>query len=167
MPYATPASLLTRFSDEEIAQRADRSIPRLTTGDLLVAVVAGASLDAWTAEEQAAAVKALGVINRALADADSTIDGYLAARYPVPFADAPTIVERLACDMARYYLYDDQATETVQKRYDAALAYFRDVAAGRASLGPDVQAESSTGAGSVEMSSTPTVWARDRSRGFI
>lgn len=166
MPYATPAELLTRFSDEEIAQRADRKIPRRVGGDLLVAAVAGADLSAWSADEQAAAAEALAVIGRALADADATIDGYLAARYPVPFAAAPAIVGRLACDMARYYLYDDQATETVQKRYDAALAYFRDVSAGKVSLGPQTETPAAS-AGSVEMQSGATVWGRGASQGFI
>lgn len=167
MPYATPSDLLTRFSDEEIAQRADRKIPRRVGGELLVAAAVGSDLSSYSPEEQAAAAEALVVIGRALADADATIDGYLVARYPVPFAAAPAIVVRLACDMARYYLYDDQATETVQKRYDAALAYFRDVAAGKVSLGPEAAAASAPGAGGVEMNSDATVWSRSASQGFI
>lgn len=166
MPYATPAELLTRFSDEEIAQRADRKIPRRVGGDLLAAAVAGADLSAFVPGDRAAALEALAVIARALDDAAATIDGYLAARYPVPFAAAPAIVGRLACDMARYYLYDDQATEAVQKRYDAALAYFRDVAAGKVSLGPQSEAPAAS-AGSVEMESAATVWGRAASQGFI
>lgn len=167
MTYATAADLLTRFSEEEIAQRSDRNMPRLVDAALLVAVVAGGSLTAWTAAEQAAATAALGVITGALADADSTIDGYLASRYTVPLVTPAPAVVRTACDLARYYLYDDQVTETVQKRYDAAVAWLRDVSTGKVSLGADSNQQAPASGGTVEMTTAPSVWRRDSSRGFV
>lgn len=166
MSYATAPELLDRFDAEEIAQRTDRSMPRLVTGELLRTAAAAGSITDWTAAEQAAAAAALALINAALADADSTIDGYLAARYAVPLASPPLIVKRLACDLARYYLYDDQATETVQKRYDAADRFFRDVGKGLLSIGPDQGAAAAPTGGTVEVVSGGTVFGRS-DKGFI
>lgn len=159
MPYIQPSDLLTRFGAEEIAQCADRSTPRLTTGELLAAVVASADLSGWSAEAIAAATTALGNIAQAIDDAQSAIDGYLSSRYSTPLASPPAVVKRLACDIGRYYLYDDHATETVQKRYDAAIAFFRDVSVGKVSLGVVVQ-ETKTSGGCVEMVTGGKVFGR-------
>lgn len=166
MPYATATELLDRFDAEEIAQRADRSTPRLVTAELLRAAAAGADLSAWTAAEQAAATTALGLVNQALADADNTVDGYIAVRHAVPLASPPPVVKRLVCDLARYFLYDDQATETIQKRYDIAERFFRDVGAGKVSLGADLGAASQPAGGTVEIGSGGSVFGRSDT-GFI
>lgn len=166
MPYATACELLDRFDAEEIAQRTDRGTPRLVTAELLRAAAAGDDLSSWSADEQAAAVAALSLINGALADADNTIDGYLAVRYAVPLASPPAMVKRQACDLARYFLYDDQATETVQKRYEAAERFFREVGAGKLSLGVDMGAAAQPAGGTVEIQSAGSVFGRS-DKGFI
>ncbi|MDO8932926.1 MAG: DUF1320 domain-containing protein [Rhodocyclaceae bacterium] len=166
MTYATPTDLLSRFGAEEIAQRADRSIPRLVTAGLLTAAAAGGDLSGYTAGERAAVAAVLALVNGALTDADSDIDGYVATRYAVPLAPVPPVIKRLACDLARYYLYDDQATETIQTRRDAAVSQLRDVAAGKLSLGEPVN-NSPVQGGAVEMTSAPSVWRRDASKGFV
>lgn len=167
MTYAAASDLLDRFSADEIAQRTDRSIPRRVTAELLRAAAAGGDLSAWTVAEQTAAAESLALVVQALADADSTIDGYLAGRQSVPLANPPLVIKRLACDLARYFIYDDQVTEAIQKRYDAAISFFRDVAAGRVSLGADLGAAAQPTGGSVDMVSDATVWGRGRSEGFI
>lgn len=166
MSYATAANLLERFSAEEIAQRADRSIPRLVTAAMLSTAAAGGSMSGYTAPEQAAAAAALALINGALADADSAIDGYVATRYAVPLAPALAAgVKRLACDLARYHLYDDQVTEAIQKRRDEAVAELRDIAAGRSSLGISNVGAAPSG-GLVEMVAPERVFARDTDGGL-
>ncbi len=167
MSYATAIELLDRFSAEEIAQRVDRSIPRLVSAELLRAAANAEDLSAYTAAEQSAASAALAVIAQALTDAASTIDGYLAGRQSVPLASPPVVIKRLACDMARYFIYDDQVTEVIQKRHDAALAFFREVAAGRVSLGADLGAAAQPSGGSVEMVTDATAFGRKASTGFI
>lgn len=166
MPYATATELLDRFDAEEVAQRTDRSTPRLVTAELLRAAAAGGDLSGYTAAEQAAAVAALSLINSALVDADNTVDGYLAVRYAVPLASPPAVVRRLACDLARYFLYDDQATETIQKRHDAAERFFREVGAGKLSLGVDMGAAAQPAGGTVEITSGGSVFGRS-DKGFI
>lgn len=168
MTYATAANLLERFSAEEIAQRADRSIPRLVTASMLSTAAAGGDMTGYTAPEQAAAAAVLALVNGALADADSEIDGYVATRYSVPLAPVPSIVKRLACDLARYHLYDDQATETIQKRRDAAVAVLRDISAGKVSLGTTDSGGSAPPpqGGLVEMVSPERVFARGSNGGL-
>lgn len=50
-------------------------------------------------------------IATALADATSTIDGYLRGRYAVPLAAPPVDVVRAACHLARYDLADTGRSE--------------------------------------------------------
>lgn len=168
MPYATATQLLTRFSANEIAQRADRGDTRLVTAQLMIDVAAGASLAGYTADEQASAVAALAAVDRALDDARNTIDSHIGGRYPLPIAPVPEILERVACDLARFYLYDDQVTETIQKRFDEAMKLLRDVQGGKAQLGPSgaTGQEPVSNAG-AEIVSGARVWKRGDSTGFL
>ena len=74
-------------------------------------------------------------VQRAIADADSMIDGYLRSRYTVPFATTPKIIQRLSVDLTVYYLYqrknDYEMPEPVRFRYTDALKTLEAVAAGR------------------------------------
>lgn len=110
MTYATQQDLVDRFGATELLQLSDRA----NTGSIDAAVVA-----------------------KALADADAEIDSYLAARYTLPLASSPEIIVRLAADMARYFLYDDRATDQVGKRYEAAVKLLRAISSGAASIGVD------------------------------
>lgn len=131
MTYATQQDLTDRFGALELQQLTDRADPP-----------AGA-IDAT-------------VIGKALADADDQINVYLSARYTLPLASAPKILTRLACDMARYALYEDRVTEAVQKRYDAAVAQLKDFSTGRASLGLDQAGDEPAATGG------PSIDANDR-----
>lgn len=164
MSYVTPSSLLARFGPEEIAQVSDDALPRLLTAELLAAAAAGEDLSAWPPAAVAACSKAMATIQQAIEDAESAVDGYLSGRYGTPMASAPAVIKRLASDIARYFLYDDQATESVQKRYDAAIAFLRDVAAGKVSLGAEVPAPAQA-AGGVQVVSAPSIFGR-RQRGL-
>lgn len=141
MTYATQQNLIDRFGEDELIQLTDRA----STGDI----------DAT-------------VISRALGDADATINGYLAARYTLPLeAPLPEILERLACDIARYALFDDQVTEIVEKRYKDAIALLRDVSAGRAELGLSDTDNKPASKSTAQIYSTTPVWRRSESDGFL
>jgi phage gp36-like protein len=133
MSYATQQDLVDRFGAEELIQLTDR------TGS--------GSVDP-------------AVVNRALADADAEIDGYLAAKYTLPLAPVPAALGRLACDMARYYLYDDRVTEAVTQRYKDAVNFLKSVANGTAKLGADTGAEPAA-AGGVQFVAGQKVFARE------
>lgn len=136
MTYETPSALLARFDAEEIAQRTDRSVPRLVTGDMLATLAAGSSMAAYTAPQQAAAATALAVVTRAQQDACDTINGYVQGRYNVPLVTPPNAVLLAECDLARYFLYDDNTTEVVKARYESAMSYLKSIRDGKVNLGP-------------------------------
>lgn len=107
MPYATQAALEERFGTAELAELTDR--------------VNGEVIDTT-------------VVTRALSDAQAEIDGYLAGRYQLPLATVPEILVRLNCDMARYYLHAEGATETVRDRYTDAVRLLRAIGSGDVKL---------------------------------
>jgi phage gp36-like protein len=106
--YALQADMVARFGEQELIQLTDR-------------------------ENREAIVSE--VLERALDDAEAEINSYLSTRYQLPFLDPPAVLKRLACDIARYCLYDERATETVTQRYEAAVKMLRAFADGKATLG--------------------------------
>ncbi|BFU64715.1 gp436 family protein [Rodentibacter abscessus] len=79
-----------------------------------------------------------GVLNVALSDSSSQIDGYLAARYSLPLAAVPQNLVRLCCDLARYRLAsmsDVTITDEIIERYKLSLKELQDISAGKVSLG--------------------------------
>ncbi|OGS90855.1 MAG: hypothetical protein A2Z95_06210 [Gallionellales bacterium GWA2_60_18] len=135
MSYATATTLLNQFAADEIAQRADRSIPRLVTAEMLSTAAAGGSMSGYTAGEQAATAAALALIEGKLLDADSVIDGYLLAKYQVPLSAVPRLIVGIACDLARYALYDDIATEQITQRHKDAIKLLDAIGKGTVNLG--------------------------------
>ncbi len=107
MPYAAQTDMVARFGTEELIQLTDRS--------------------------NAGAIDAT-VLDQALGDANAEIDLYL-ARYNPPLITVPPMLTVVACDIARYRLYDDVPTDAVRDRYNAAVAKLRDIAQGRIDLG--------------------------------
>lgn len=168
MTYCNATDLLTRFDAAEIAQRTDREIPRTVSGELLRAAAAGADLSAWTEVEAERAASALVVVQRALQDADDTINGYISARYALPISPVPAVLQRLAADLARYYLFDDQVTDPIKQRYDAAIKMLGDVSAGRVSLGADAgTGQQPATSAAPEWAGSDRVWTRANSTGFL
>ena len=110
MSYCTQADLIERFGTAEITQLSDRA----GLGTLDSAVIEGA-----------------------IADADAEIDGYLSGRYALPLINVPLVMTRIACDIARYWLFGQDTTPLVKDRYDQAISYLGKVAAGTITLGPD------------------------------
>ncbi|MBE0529533.1 MAG: DUF1320 domain-containing protein [Rhodospirillales bacterium] len=109
MPYATQQDLIDRYGEDELIALTDRANP--PAGAIDAAVVA-----------------------RALADADSLIDGYVGSRYALPLAEVPPLLTQIACAVARYRLAKDGPTENLTKDHDTALRTLRDIADGRLAL---------------------------------
>ncbi len=108
MAYATQADMEARFGLEELVARTDRN----ATG----------AVDAT-------------VLNRALSDADAEIDGYLATRYRLPLPTVPAVLARIACDIARYRLWEELASDEVRRRYEDARRLLEALSRGTVSLG--------------------------------
>lgn len=110
MTYASQQDLVDRFGELELIQLTDR--------------VSQAAVDAT-------------VVAKALSDADELIDSYIAARAALPLATTPARLVRVAGDIARYYIHADAPTDQVAAAYREAVAWLRDIAQGKATLGQD------------------------------
>lgn len=108
MTYATRDELQERFGLDELTQLTDR---------------------------MGAGVPDDNLVARALSDADAEIDGYLAVRYQLPVQTVPPMLARMACDIARYRLWDDRASDEVRSRYTDARRLLELIAKGTVGLG--------------------------------
>lgn len=140
MAYATQQDMIERFGEREIIELTNREIPR------------GDTVDA-------------DVLDRALEDAAGDVDSRLAGRFSVPLPNTPHLINRLCCDLARFYLYENAATEQVTKRYEMALKTLTSIAKGEIRIGVDEAGnEPSTSGGEAEMHSGGRVFGRDDRR---
>lgn len=77
-------------------------------------------------------------LEQAIADASETVDSYLAAipgrSFTLPLTVPPAKIVGVTADIARYELWAQRASEEVQRRYEQAISYLKDLVAGRASL---------------------------------
>lgn len=73
-------------------------------------------------------------LSSAISRAEAQVDSYLSSRYAVPLVSAPAVVVDAALKIARFELWDDSATEEVSRRRDQAIAWLKDIQAGRANL---------------------------------
>ncbi|RZF83712.1 DUF1320 domain-containing protein [Pseudoalteromonas sp. CO325X] len=138
--YCTKQALIDRFGESELTDLTDRQLQ-------------GAIDDA--------------VLDQAIADAQATIDGYLGGRYQLPLTTVPPIITSLACNIARFNLYDEQAPDQVNKRYDDAIGYLKSVRDGKTSLGISDTGDKAQSADLAVIESAGSVFARDTSKGFI
>lgn len=140
MTYATRQDLIDRFGEGELIQLTDRD--------------GGGVIDDT-------------VLNDALADADDEVNARLAARFTLPLASTPRVLVRVAADVARYYLYDDRATDQVRRRYDDAIKLLTGIAQGTVNIGlDDDNAPVEDAAGTVEFQGDTPVFGRTSTSGF-
>lgn len=139
MPYATPESLIKRY-----------------TLDVLLSI-------ARNDERQLDEPK----VNEALEDASQTIDSYLAGRYRLPLNAVPSVLERHCCYIARYFLEKNRATDQARLDYEDSIRFLEKVASGAISLGLSDMDEPVETENSAVMESNGSVWSRERSKGFI
>lgn len=140
MSYATQQHMVDRFGDTELVQLTDRT----NAGYIGTAV-----------------------LNQAIADADTEINGYLAGRYALPLTSTPPVLITYACDIARYRLYDDRASEQVTKRYNDALKFLQMVAKGDISLGLDTSGTPPPSSGGPTVEAAERVFTRDSLKDFL
>lgn len=139
MTYATQQDLIDRFGERELIELTDRGTPQT---DAIVT----------------------SVVDAALADADEIINSYVATRYELPFATAPTALTRAATDLARYYLYDNRPTEAAKHGYDEAIRFLKDISAGRAKF--DVAGSEPDQDAAGEFVGPDRVFSRTKMAGF-
>jgi phage gp36-like protein len=136
--YCNSYDLINRFGSTELIQRTDR-----TGSDVID--------DA--------------VLDQAISDASAEIDAYLSG-FPLP--STSTVLVGIACDIARYRLYDDQILYSemgrpisqVAVRYERWIAYLKDVAEGKIKLSPDPEGEPISSADLPIIEASPRLFGR-------
>lgn len=108
MAYATLDDLAERTSTEELIRLTDRATPP-------------------------AGVIDVARVTQVLDGASALADSYLAARYPIPAASTPALRDAVI-SIARADLYTSTIPDKVAADRQTAIAWLRDVAAGRAVL---------------------------------
>lgn len=95
----TIQDMMTRFGEQEMAERSNHENYEYINED---------------------------VLNAAIADAEEEAASYLRAA-KLFFTDdtAPQVLKIKVCDIARYYLYDDAVTGIVEERYQSAVAWLK------------------------------------------
>lgn len=143
MSYATPADLLDRFEADLVAQRAAPEGVRVV-GPLFKLTVDAGDRSSYSAEEIAAADAAVTRADGALFDAAGLIDSYLSDLYVLPLSPVPRLIKRMACDIARFYLWGDAAVkDSVEERdFKAAVKTLEGIRKGDVKLGVQPEAAS-------------------------
>lgn len=143
MPYVTQQQMIDRASEAMLIALTDRS--DVPVGSIDVAV-----------------------LNRALADTDAVINGYLAARYQLPLTTVPELIVDVAGAICLWKLHVTSPEEKVKADYDAAIKTLRDISNGVVRI-PDaagVQAAVS-GAQGVQVTDRERPFTAENMKGFI
>jgi phage gp36-like protein len=121
MAYTTLQALTDRFGERLLIDQTDRATP-------------------------AAGVIDTEVVDRALADTDAVIDGYLAGRYRLPMDVTPPLVADLAASIAIYKLHVYAPDPKIDEDYKQAMKMLGQIATGVVQLSvAGVEAPSSGG----------------------
>ena len=140
MAYCTQNDLLNQLSEAELVQLTD---------DAGAGTVDTTKVDA------------------ALAAASATIDAYAGGRYALPL-QASEKIKQLCVDLAIYELEKRRRRirEATLAARDAALAFLRDLALGRAVLDQPSGAPAQTSEAEVKKTDAPRVFSDDNLEGF-
>lgn len=142
MTYATQAQLTDRYGERELIALTDRG------------EVATGAIDT-------------DVIDRALADTDALIDGYLSVRYDLPLAATPVLVTDLALKIAYYNLHISSAAPKVEKDYDDAIATLKQISAGQVQLDIAGSEPDTSGGGSARLTDRERPFTEENMKGYI
>lgn len=74
-------------------------------------------------------------VEAALAEATAEMNTFISVAYGLPLPSTPAFLKTVCCDIARYRLWDNNATEEVRNRYVDAIAWLKRLAKGDVSLG--------------------------------
>ncbi len=70
------------------------------------------------------------IVDKAIADAAGEIDAYLSARYVTPIINPSENIVKIACDLARYFLFDKIVPEHIGNRMKVIYKYLEMAAKG-------------------------------------
>lgn len=142
MPYTTLADLTARFGDRMLVALTDRG--EMSTGAIDTTVV-----------------------DKAIADTDAVIDGYVAGRYQTPVTPVPAILGDIAGSIVVWKLHVGAPDPKVEADYKKALRALRDIAAGVITLASAGTPSVEKGGSGVQVTDRERPFTADNLKGFI
>lgn len=140
MAYTTLSLLIDQFGTAEVTASADRDKDGSADTD---------------------------VVTRAIEHSDGLIDSYVGVKFKTPLDPVPKVVQRIAGDIALYTMSAEVGvyTDEKRKRYDDAIRWLEQVAAGKATIGGDEPDTKITGR--VRATAGARSWGRDDVGGLL
>ncbi len=145
--YAPLRELINRFGAKELIQRSDRSPEHLAPSELLHAIAHNLDMMPLVVGESenveailVATFESAKIIKEQALAIDDFVDSYLRLDYKVDTItteNAPRILREIACNVVRWYLYQDGGLEDkhiIQRRYDDALDKLERIRTGHLNL---------------------------------
>ncbi len=142
MPYATLQQLIDRYGERLIVDLTDRG--ETATGEI----------------DEAA-------VDRALADADAMVDGYLGGRYQLPLSATPALVAELAAKIAIWNLHTSAPEAKIEADYKHAERLLRDIGTGAVRLQVAGVEPSGAGGSGARITDRERPLTEDNMKGFI
>lgn len=142
MSYGSLQQLIERFGEQMLVQLTDR------------AEVPAGTIDA-------------AVVDRALADTDAAINGYVGVRYRLPLNPLPDLVTDLALTIAIYKLHVFAPDPKVKDDYDQAIRTLREISNGTVKLDAAGVEPASSGASGVQFIDRERPLSPESMTGFI
>ena len=142
MAYCTLQELTDRYSQRMLVEISDR---------------ADAPTDAVDTD----------LIDRAIADADALIDGYLKVRYRLPLASIPRLVKDLSLRISIYYAHAHVASDKIRRDYEEALSTLKHISQGLIRLDLDGAEPEASGASEVRTNNPERPITATTMKGYI
>ena len=146
MPYTSQQELEDRFSTDMLIRLTDRGTP-------------------------AAGIIDPDVVAEVLEDTDAMIDGYVAAKYALPMAEVPPLINALAKDIVIYKLHTYDPDPKIKEDYKAAIKSLERISAGSIRLplaGAAAGSEAGqTGTSGARVTDRPRPFTADSLKGLI
>ena len=108
------------------------------------------------------------VVARHIGDAASLIDSYLVKNYTLPLTAVPASLEKVAADLAIYFIAGDtvEKDSAIDRGYRDALRWLEQVARGQVALEAEGIVPPASGDGRVQLRGPDRIFSRDSLRGF-
>lgn len=142
MSYVTLAQLTDRFGEQMLIALTDRGADALGVIDT-------------------------DVVNRAIAETDALIDGYLARRYALPLTETQPMLVGVAGAITIYNLHIFEAPPKIEADYKEAVRTLTAIAQGTITLTAAGVEAPSTGSTGVQITDRERPFTEDNMKGFV
>lgn len=142
MAYSTQADLTDRYGAQMLIDLTDR-------GEVATGTIDG------------------DVVDRAIAEADALIDGYVAGRYVLPLSPVPQQIGPISRQIAIYTLHVYEPDQKITDEYKAAIRQLEQIAAGTIKLDAAGISAATSGSGGARVTDRERPMTEQTMKGWI